>query len=80
MRMSRGLLLVASVALSCSGAAFASAAGSVSSAAIGNLTFTYQPESWRIVPDGDGLIATCVQADCDGAVVDISRRVPAVLV
>lgn len=42
--------------------------------AIGDLTFSYRPTSWRIVPDGDRLVATCMQHDCKGAVIDISRR------
>ncbi|MBX3580472.1 MAG: hypothetical protein KF810_01055 [Rhizobiaceae bacterium] len=43
-------------------------------ATIGDITFNYSPEAWRIESSGDGLIATCVQEDCRGAVVDISRR------
>jgi hypothetical protein len=42
--------------------------------AIGDITFNYKPASWRIVPEGDRLVATCLQQDCRGAVVDISRR------
>jgi len=41
---------------------------------LGDLTFHYKPEAWRIVPDGDGLVAACVQDDCRGATIDISRR------
>lgn len=41
---------------------------------LGDLTFHYDPESWRITDDGDGLVATCLQEDCRGATVDISRR------
>jgi len=41
---------------------------------IGDLTFNYEPTSWRIAQDGDRLVATCVQQDCTGAVIDISRR------
>jgi hypothetical protein len=42
--------------------------------AIGDITFNYKPASWRIVPEGNRLVATCLQHDCRGAVVDISRR------
>jgi hypothetical protein len=41
---------------------------------IGDLTFHYKPASLQIAREGDGLVAACVQEDCAGAVVDISRR------
>jgi len=41
---------------------------------IGDITFNYNPLSWRIVPKGDALVATCVQFDCNGIVVDIDQR------
>lgn len=41
---------------------------------IGDLTFHYQPDAWHIAPEGDGLVATCLQEDCRGAVIDIGRR------
>lgn len=43
-------------------------------ATIGDITFNYSPEAWLIESGGEGLIVTCVQEDCRGAVVDISRR------
>lgn len=42
--------------------------------ALGDLTFDHDPQSWHIAPGGDGLVATCVQEDCRGAVIDIGRR------
>ena len=42
--------------------------------ALGDLTFNYKPESWRIAREGDGLVATCLREDCRGAVIDIGRR------
>lgn len=41
---------------------------------IGDLTFSYEPASWHMAADGDRLVATCLQLDCRGAVIDISRR------
>lgn len=41
---------------------------------LGDLTFNFQPESWHIEPEGDGLVAICMQEDCRGAVIDITRR------
>lgn len=41
---------------------------------IGDLTFTYELASWEIVREGGRLIGTCVQDDCKGAVLDITRR------
>lgn len=49
-------------------------ADAMASATLGDLTFHHKPESWRIVPDGGDLVATCLQEDCRGAVVDISLR------
>lgn len=43
-------------------------------AAIGDLTLNYDPLSWRIARDGDALTATCLQSDCLGAVIDVSRH------
>lgn len=42
--------------------------------ALGDLTFNYKLESWRIAPEGEGLVATCLREDCRGAVIDIGRR------
>lgn len=42
--------------------------------AIGDLTLHFMPGSWQIIPEGDRLVATCVQEGCRGAVIDISRR------
>lgn len=42
--------------------------------AIGDLTFSYRPMSWRIERDGGRLVATCMQEGCRGAVIDISRH------
>jgi hypothetical protein len=44
------------------------------SIAIGEITFHYSLASWQFAREGERLVATCVQADCTGAVVDISRR------
>lgn len=41
---------------------------------LGDLTFNYRTASWLMEIAGDGLVATCLQEDCRGAVVDISRR------
>ncbi len=41
---------------------------------IGELTFIHELATWEIVRKTGGLVATCVQEDCQGAVLDISRR------
>lgn len=43
-------------------------------ARIGDLTFNYDPFSWRFEPAGTGLTATCQQVDCRGVVFDVSVR------
>jgi hypothetical protein len=40
----------------------------------GKITFHYSPASWQFAREGERLVATCVQEDCAGAVIDISRR------
>jgi hypothetical protein len=41
---------------------------------VGDITFHHDTSAWRIVPDGDGAVATCLQADCRDVVIDISQR------
>lgn len=41
---------------------------------LGDLTFNYKTASWLMEAVGDGLVATCLQEDCRGAVIDISQR------
>lgn len=55
-------------------AGIAAASDGPRTAVIGDLTFTWPAESWRIEQGGDWLVATCVQEDCRDAVIDISRR------
>lgn len=64
------LLLVAAMA-----AFFVTAARAetIQTVTIGDLTFNYSVASWRIEAGGDGLVATCVQQDCRGATLDITR-------
>ena len=73
MGMLKGSGLLAGLAAALAGAAEARA-DSLKAATFGDLTFNYEPASWRMAPDGERLVATCVQEDCRGAVVDISRR------
>jgi len=40
---------------------------------LGELTFDYDPASWRIEAGSGGLVAMCLHADCAPAVVDIAR-------
>ncbi|MEQ1943114.1 hypothetical protein ABMA32_11925 [Mesorhizobium sp. VNQ89] len=42
---------------------------------LGDITFNYSTASWLMERDGDDLVATCVQEDCRGAMIDISRIV-----
>ncbi len=66
-----GLVLLAGMAV-----AFLATAGHAEDTqkiAIGDITFNYSAASWRIEPDADGLVATCVQQDCRGATLDITR-------
>lgn len=67
-----GLLAGLSIELAASTAVFADELAST--ATLGDITFNYSPESWRIESGGDGLVATCVQEDCWAAVLDITRR------
>jgi hypothetical protein len=69
-----GLSLFFAVAMGLAGVAGALADPQSLQIAIGDLTFNYRPTSWQIVRDEDRLVATCVQDDCQGAVIDISRR------
>lgn len=69
-----GLGLLAGLAIGLAGMAVARADPPAGQIAIGDLTFRYMRASWTIARDGDRLVATCVQRDCSGAVIDISRR------
>jgi hypothetical protein len=64
--------LAAGLAIGLAGVARADPAAQ--SITIGELTFHYRPASWEIVREGERLVATCVQEDCAGAVIDIGRR------
>lgn len=66
--------LLAGIAMVFVGLTAAKADPPLETVTLGDLTFNYRPTSWRIVPEGDALVATCVQEDCRGAVIDISRR------
>lgn len=71
--MARRLGTLAGIALLfiCRSAVGAAASESIT---IGDLTFNYEPGSWRMESAGDDIVATCLHPDCRGAVVDISRR------
>lgn len=66
--------LLAGIAMGLAGLADVRAEPLPEKITFGDLTFHHSAASWLIVPDGDTLVATCVQEDCRGAVIDISRR------
>ena len=70
----KGIGLLAVVGMWLLGVASACAEPPPARITIGDLTFSYEPASWHMVPIGEQLVATCLQEDCRGAVVDISRR------
>lgn len=69
-----GTVLLAAVAAGLACVAGARADTLPERIALGDLTFNYKLESWRIAPEGEGLVATCLREDCRGAVIDIGRR------
>ncbi|MCI5074639.1 hypothetical protein [Oricola sp.] len=71
--MLRGFGTLAGLVLALCGKS-AVVAAATASIAIGDLTFNHDTGFWRIERSGDGLVATCVQPDCGGAVIDISRH------
>lgn len=58
--------------------AFAGIAGTASAeparTAVGDIIFNHDTTAWRIVPEADGAVATCLQDECHGVVFDISQR------
>lgn len=44
----------------------------IGEARLGEITFRYNPNSWSITEDGNGLVARCLQDDCFGATLDVT--------
>lgn len=66
--------MAVAVALSGIGGAAGAQPAQPSEATVGDITFNHDAAAWRIVPEGDKAVATCLAVDCPGVVIDISHR------